>query len=130
MSNLQRDDQGLVLMMVLAGFGLIAVLSLYLIIMTHKVAGPLYKMGLYFDKIRDGRLPEIHDLRRGDQLRDVFSHFQDMVVAVRKRAKRDVETYEGFLGACETAGVSSAGELGHRLDELRALKKSRESAIE
>jgi hypothetical protein len=130
MSNLQRDDQGLVFVMALAGLGLIAVLSLYLIIMTHKVAGPLYKMGLYFDKIRDGRLPQVYDLRRGDQLRDVFSHFQDMVVAIRKRSQRDVETYDAFLGACEASGVSSAGELGHKLDELRALKKSRESAIE
>jgi hypothetical protein len=98
--------------------------------MTHKVAGPLYKMGLYFDKIRDGHLPKVEDLRRGDQLRDVFSHFQEMVEAVRVRAQKDVTVYGDFLSACDAAGVPAAGEVGHRLDELRALKKSRESAIE
>jgi hypothetical protein len=130
MSNLQKDDQGLILMMVLAGIMLIAVLFLYLIVMTHKVAGPLYKMGLYFDMIRDGRLPKIYDLRRGDQLRDVFGHFQDMVNAIRRRSQNDVDDYEKFLVAADKAGVGSAGELGHRIDELRALKKARESAIE
>ncbi len=128
--SLHRDDQGFVFLMVGAGLGLIGVLSLYLIVMTHKVAGPLYKMGLYFDKIRDGHLPRIEDLRRGDQLRDVFSHFQEMVDAVRNRAQKEVVVYGEFLAACDSAGVPSAGELGHRLDELRALKKSRESAIE
>jgi len=128
--SLQSDDQGFVLLMAGACLGLIGVLSLYLIVMTHKVAGPLYKMGLYFDKIRDGHLPEIEDLRRGDQLRDVFSHFQEMVAAVRVRAKKEVVVYGELLAACDAAGVPSAGELGHRLDELRALKKSRESAIE
>ena len=130
LDNLQKDDTGFMVLMVVAGLGLIAVLSLYLIVMTHKVAGPLYKMGLYFDKIRDGHLPMIEDLRRGDQLRDVFSHFQEMVEAVRARAQKEVVVYGQLLAACDAAGVSSAGEVGHRLDELRALKKSRESAIE
>lgn len=127
--QLKGQDRSQLTVMLAVGIGLIAVLSMYLIVMTHKVAGPLHKMGLYFDRIRDGKLPEVHALRKGDQLQDVFGKFRDMDEALRDRTKAEIELLGRFLAECEKAGVSSAGELGHRLDELKRLVKEKEVSL-
>ena len=62
--------------MALAAIGLVIGLSLYLVVMTHKVAGPLYKVALYFDKMADGRLGQVWPLRKGDMLVDFYESFR------------------------------------------------------
>jgi len=67
-----------ILMFILVGFGLLLslVLAAYGIVLTHKVAGPLFKVTNHFDKIRDGKLGVVYNLRNGDQLVDFFEHFK------------------------------------------------------
>ena len=50
--------------MVLMGTGLLLMvgLALYGIKMTHKVAGPLFKVSLYLAKMRDGRFDKVYNL--------------------------------------------------------------------
>ena len=58
------------------GFGIILVLSIsgVGILLTHKVAGPLYKISSFFGRIRDNRLgPAPAKLRKGDELQDFYS---------------------------------------------------------
>jgi hypothetical protein len=50
-SGLESDDHMLVFKMVGVGAGLVLILSAYLVIMTHKVAGPLFKVSMYFDQM-------------------------------------------------------------------------------
>ncbi|HUH03266.1 MAG TPA: hypothetical protein VML75_14815 [Kofleriaceae bacterium] len=127
--ELRRDDNTLIVTMVGVGVGLVLVLSLFLVVMTHKVAGPLYKVALYFDKMRDGRIDEVYPLRRGDMLKDFYTKFKDMHDQVRARFQADNEAVAGFLAACEAAGVSREGALGHELDELETHKKRRDQAL-
>jgi hypothetical protein len=127
--GLKEQDTNEVAVMLVVGLGLVTVLTGYLIIMTHKVAGPLYKVSLYFDKMRDGKLPQVYDLRKGDQLRDFFDKFKQMDEALRERAKSDIALLTRFLADCDAAGVATAGELGHRLDELRKLTKEKEASL-
>lgn len=128
-NGLTKQDTNEVLVMLVVGLGLVTVLTGYLIIMTHKVAGPLFKIGLYFDRMRDGKLPKVHALRKGDHLRDFFHSFQQMDEALRQRAEAEIELYQRFLKECEAAGVPSSGEVGHRLDELRSLAKDKEQSL-
>ena len=51
-------------------------LAVYGIKMTHKVAGPLFKVSLYLAKMRDGRFDKVYNLRKGDQLVDFYEHFK------------------------------------------------------
>ena len=128
-SELDADDNSLVMTMVGVGVGLVFVLSLFLVVLTHKVAGPLYKVANYFDQMRDGKLGDTWPLRRWDMLKDFYAKFKEMHDEVRARAKRDNEAVGRFLEACEKAGISREGELGHKLDELEAYKKSRDQAL-
>jgi len=51
--DMAADDRALVYKMVGVGLGLVIILSAYLVIMTHKVAGPLFKVSMYFDRMAE-----------------------------------------------------------------------------
>jgi methyl-accepting chemotaxis protein len=93
-SDLESEDRALVYKMIGVGIGLVVILSLYLVIMTHKVAGPLFKVSMYFDRMADGRLGVVTPLRRGDMLQDFFQSFKETHEAVRAAARSDLETLE------------------------------------
>ncbi len=98
-SGLQSEDRALVYKMAGVGIGLVVILSLYLLIMTHKVAGPLYKVSMYFDRMAVGRLGVVTPLRQGDMLQDFYLNFKDMHDAVRARAQADASALEKALEA-------------------------------
>lgn len=127
--ELSSRDTNLVWRMVAIGVGLVVVLVLYLLIMTHKVAGPLYKVSMYFDRMAEGQLSEVYPLRKGDMLQDFYNKFKEMHEAVRARHQRDNELVSRFIKACDDAGVERQGELGTRLDELEEHHKNRTEAL-
>jgi hypothetical protein len=120
---LESDDQALVYKMVAVGFGLVVILSAYLVIMTHKVAGPLYKVSMYFEQMAEGRLGAVTPLRRGDMLQDFFGDFKSMHESLRARAQGDLAMMEKASAALRDAPVEvdAAGAHGKLHDALEAL---------
>ena len=118
-AELHSEDRILVYKMIGLGVGLIVILSAYLVIMTHKVAGPLYKVSMYFDRMAQGRLGNVTALRKGDMLQDFFGNFREMHEAVRKRMQTDVITLEGAVHALR----SKAGGDPRMADALDAMDK-------
>ena len=100
--QMEAEDNALIYKMVSVGFGLVIILSAYLVIMTHKVAGPLYKVSMYFDRMAEGRLGNVTALRRGDMLQDFFGNFREMHEAVRTRMQSDLITLESAAQALRT----------------------------
>jgi methyl-accepting chemotaxis protein len=111
------ENRLLLYKMVGVGVGLVIILSLYLVLMTHKVAGPLYKISMYFDRMAEGRLGNVTALRRGDMLQDFFGNFREMHEAVRTRMQSDVITMESAAVALR-AKAGSDGKLVEALDAL------------
>jgi nitrogen fixation/metabolism regulation signal transduction histidine kinase len=124
---LAADDQALIYKMIAVGFGLVVILSAYLVIMTHKVAGPLFKVSSYFDQMAEGRLGTVTPLRRGDMLQDFFSDFKAMHESLRTRAQTDVAAMERALTALRDGATGGAhGKLDDALaalDQHVALRK-------
>jgi len=116
-ADYRAEDRALMYKMVGVGVGLVVILSLYLLIMTHKVAGPLYKVSLYFDKMKEGRLGKVTALRDGDMLQDFYGNFREMHDAVRKRAQEHVITLEGAATALRVKAGDDA-KLAEALDAL------------
>lgn len=110
-------DRMLMYKMVGVGIGLVVILSLYLVMMTHKVAGPLYKVTLYFEKMSDGKLGTVTALRQGDMLQDFYGNFREMHEAVRARAQADASALEAAAGALR-GGAGASAKLGEALDQL------------
>lgn len=128
-SDMSNRDTNLVLVMAGVGIGLVLILSLYLVVMTHKVAGPLYKVSRYFDEMAQGRVGDTWPLRKGDMLQDFYEKFKEMHDAVRAQKKADNELVGRFLKACDDAGVAREGNLGAKLDAFEAYKKRRDEAL-
>ena len=125
-SGLESDDQLLVGKMIAVGFALVIILSAYLVIMTHKVAGPLFKTSIYFDRMAAGRLTVVTPLRRGDMLQDFFEKFKDMHDAVRQRSSDDVAAMEKAVVALRESRNQgdyrgdAHSQLNEELDKLEA----------
>ena len=102
---------------VLIGTGLLLMfgLAIYGIKMTHKVAGPLFKVSLYLAKMRDGRFDKVYNLRKGDQLVDFYEHFKTAHAGVVQLEKDDIERSRRLIAAAEAAG---AGD--HDVDQRAA----------
>ena len=127
-AGMAAEDRALVYKMVGVGIGLVVILSLYLLIMTHKVAGPLYKVSNYFDKMKDGRIGQVWGLRKGDMLQDFFGNFKEMHDAVRGRLQVDVKTME--TAASELRSKAAGNEkLIAALDEMDKHIAARKQAL-
>jgi hypothetical protein len=122
----ESEDRMLVYTMVGAGVGLVVILSLFLVVMTHKVAGPLFKTSIYFDRMAEGRLSVVTPLRRGDMLQDFFAKFKDAHDAMRARSLSDVEAMTLAVQALREARNKAdyRGEAhGKLIEELDLLDK-------
>jgi hypothetical protein len=118
----------LLILYVLIGTGLLLVfgLAVYGIKMTHKVAGPLFKVSLYLGKMQQGRFDKVWNLRKGDQLVDFYEHFKTAHAGVVDMEKADIEKLTAVIAAAEQAG---AGE-HPTIAELRDIVARKEKAIE
>ncbi|HJZ83617.1 MAG TPA: hypothetical protein VKN99_00400 [Polyangia bacterium] len=126
-SSFETGDRIILLALVAFGVVLCVTLTLYGIVITHKVAGPLYKISNYFASVRDGRLGPVYNLRRGDQLQEFFEHFKEMHGALRTRTQAEVAELAGIIAGLEAAHLS--GEAQKQLDALKALKRKKEESL-
>ncbi len=85
----QRTQFALLLVGVLVS--LVVALWLAGIVITHRVAGPVYKMKRQIRAVRDGNLSVPSPLRKGDELKDFFDTFNEMVGALRERRQEQVQ---------------------------------------
>ena len=76
---------------------LIAVLSLLVvaigiagILVTHRVAGPIYKMKRLLGYVGEGHLRLTEKLRKGDELQHFFDSFEKMVESLRHRQEVEI----------------------------------------
>jgi nitrogen fixation/metabolism regulation signal transduction histidine kinase len=64
------------------------------IVLTHKVAGPVYKMRTIFRSISDENLHLSARLRKGDELKEAFEDFDDMLRRMRDQRRTDLESLQ------------------------------------
>ena len=115
------------------GFGVVLVLSISAvgILITHKVAGPLYKISSYFGRLRDNRLgPTPGNLRKGDELQEFYSSFREMYQAVRGRTEEEAQVLANAIAVLETSADARTPNMQRALDELRQLRKRKQDSLE
>lgn len=100
-----------VLVLLVVGIGIAGIL------VTHKVAGPIYKMKRQIREVGEGKLKIPGKLRKGDELVDFFEAFNDMVVAWRKRQEDEIALLDQAMTQLE--GKADAKDL-EGLKKLRA----------
>jgi len=82
----------------LVALGLFVVLvALGGILVTHRVAGPVYKMKRLIGEVAEGRLREPGKLRRHDELVEFYAAFDAMVRALRSQREEELAELERAL---------------------------------
>lgn len=128
-ADIAHRDRNLVLQMVGVGLGLAIIVGGYLVLMTHKVAGPLHKVGIYMHDMASGRMHAIMPLRKGDMLQDFYLQFREMHQTVRDRLKADADAMARFHAACTAPGVELSPSAKDELEELRRHADQRQIAF-
>ena len=124
--RLERGRMRILWAMIATGVLLVLGLAIYGIKMTHRVAGPLFKVSLYLTKMREGRYDKVYNLRKGDQLVEFYDHFKLAHGGVVTMQQDDIARIKAVIGAAEAAG---AGEHA-AVSELRELLARKEKSIE
>jgi nitrogen fixation/metabolism regulation signal transduction histidine kinase len=122
----QRKHKEVVILVTIVVFGVVFVVIIFLfnIVITHKVAGPLFKIGRFFDELKDGKFSTPYPLRKGDQLVEFYERFRAMHGAVQARMVEDVKVLEAVLKDCETKGVTGEG-----VDQVRTALEAKKKSL-
>jgi methyl-accepting chemotaxis protein len=115
----QRTLWTLVIVLTLLVFGMGAAG----IVVTHKVAGPIFKMKRQLGDVAKGSLRVPTGLRKGDELVDFHEAFRDMVMQLRTERQRQLETLDAVL-----TGLDPNTD-PERLASLRELRASLEKSL-
>jgi hypothetical protein len=126
LDRLQDGRRRILWVLVATGILLMVGLAVYGIKMTHKVAGPLFKVSLYLAKMRDGRYDKVWNLRKGDQLVEFYEHFKHAHAGVVTMERADIERIQATIEAAEAAGLADH----ESITELRTLLARKEKALE
>lgn len=110
---------------------LIAVLSVLVvalwlagIVITHKVAGPVYKMKRQIRDLQKGNFKVPSPLRKGDELKSFFDAFNDMVESLRARQRDEIERIDATIEAL------SGNVPEEKLAALRALRAEMAASLD
>jgi len=119
--------------LLLVAFGVIAVLlaaalGLLGVVITHRVAGPVFVMGHYLEVLAQGRFPRMRTLRRSDELKTFFRIFIDAVDRMKVREARHAALLEEAVQRMRSAATRSP-DLQPAIDALAAAARERRAAL-
>lgn len=87
------------------------------IVVSHKIAGPLFKIKRHVRELGDGSLGMPSDLRKGDELVEFFRTFQRTVGKLRTQAENDIAVLDQVVSSLSGAVPD---------EDLRLLRELRE----
>src|SRR5690606_12235471 len=84
------------MMLTLVGVMVLLVVGIFIVgvVVTHKVAGPIFKMKRMIKDVGEGRLRIPGKLRKGDELVHFFEAFDQMVRSLRARQENEIAMLE------------------------------------
>ncbi|MBS1122215.1 MAG: hypothetical protein H6Q90_4443 [Deltaproteobacteria bacterium] len=123
---LERGRMQILLALIATGLLLVFGLAAYGIKMTHRVAGPLFKVQLYLAKMRSGRFDKVYNLRKGDQLVSFYDHFKLAHAGIVKMQESDIERMTSVIAAAEAAGAGDHPSVVAMREMLARKKQSLE----
>jgi hypothetical protein len=123
-AEVSSAGQTLLWLTVLGAVGTAAVLGLFGLLLTHRVAGPVHVMGLYMAALAAGRYPRLRPLRKRDELRSFFERFREAVDRIRSREADEARALARVIEALRPTALSpEAREALATLEALHARKR-------
>lgn len=124
LANLHANRKTLTITFVVALILMVAGIFIGGIVVTHKVAGPIFKMKRQLREVGDGHLRIPGKLRKGDELVHFFDTFERMVRNLRERQEAEIEMLDSAIAQLEGKAEEDA------LKPLHDLRKEMQDALE
>ncbi len=122
-SAFEAQQRMLLVGLVVALMILVVCIGIAGIIVTHKVAGPVFKMQRMFGQVGDGHFAIRERLRKGDEMQTFFEAFEKMLGRLRDRQGRDIERIDEAIARVEANASSDAVEMLKKLrSEMQAMR--------
>jgi hypothetical protein len=129
--ELARSDSALLVLMATVSVLMAGALGLFGILITHRVAGPIYVMTHYMSVLAQGRYPIMRQLRKNDELREFFQTFQDALETLRTRDADEAREIEEAVELCRPlATVPEALAAIERIHVLAQRKRDATDRVE
>ena len=112
------------LLLYLALFILIQAISVVMVgvLMTHRIAGPVFRVRRNLADIAAGHLKEVGQLRKRDELKALIDPLNDLVNALREEAEQDRDLFDEAAQGIGALGNPDLKELEQKLSDRRDRK--------
>ncbi len=88
------------------------------IVVTHKVAGPIFKMRRHLRDVAKGKLEVPWGLRKGDELVEFFETFRKMVASLRKEREDQIAQLKSALAELGPDNEQAAASIKRLISSL------------
>ncbi len=99
--KLATEDSKIMLYLIAFVIAIFLSLVIWGILITHRVAGPIFIISKYVDSISDGKIPETRPLRKKDELKEFFDKFSKMLDSLKERENVDIVAINDVLKTLE-----------------------------
>jgi nitrogen fixation/metabolism regulation signal transduction histidine kinase len=100
------------------GTGLLVLLVVMGVFITHRIVGPVFKLKRLLRQVATGKVVVKERLRKGDELSDLFETFLQMTLSLKVLQLDRIATLDSAIEAAEKASV--APEVMEKLKAVRA----------
>lgn len=136
-AQIKLGQQNLMFGIVGALLALVLAVGFAGIVITHRVAGPIFKMKRLLRQVGEGKLVLREKLRKGDELQHFFETYEAMVRDLRKHQEAEISVVDQILEKLDKAPVSGrvAGSTAKEFDRegiemLVQLRKDMQAQLE
>jgi nitrogen fixation/metabolism regulation signal transduction histidine kinase len=100
------------------------------VVVTHKVAGPVFKMKRLLGELAKGHFRVVARLRKGDELQYFFDAFNDAADQLRRRQEDEINQIDAVLERLREADVEGdVAQVPVAREQLRALRQGMQISL-
>lgn len=105
-----------------------ALLTVFGLVATHRVAGPIFVMNRYLKYLGEGRIPVTRPLRKNDELKDFYANLMVVIEMLRRQATEDATALATAVE--KLSPVATSSETQKAVEALRRIQARKESSLE
>jgi nitrogen fixation/metabolism regulation signal transduction histidine kinase len=123
-TNLEDRYQAMLVTLCLVLLLFVVAIGFAGIVITHKVAGPIYKMKRQIRDLGEGHMKLPGKLRKGDELVDFFDTFEHTVRNLRRRQEEEIKKLDSAIAVLDGKAAPEA------LAPLHSLRAEMQAALD
>lgn len=122
--KLDREDNRIMIYLIAFVIAIFFSLIIWGILITHRIAGPIFIISRYIDSLTDGKIPETRPLRKKDELKEFFDKFNRMLSALKERENIDIVAINDTIKTLDTYKDAVTADKKEEIDrEIAELNK-------